>query len=129
MKKEQANEIEVKVKEVKRTKEYLQYIFSDPEKKVIAQDLAQAIAESNGLKRDQKAVASEFKSKIDGKDSVIQSLSDKINNGYEHRYIECEIQYHTPNMGMKRTIRLDTGEEISAASMTGDEMQMEFPLQ
>jgi hypothetical protein len=53
----------------------------------------------------------------------IQRLSNNINMGWEMREIECVVEFHKPRQGVKRIIRLDTGEIVREQQMSGGELQ------
>ncbi len=49
--------------------------------------------------------------------------------GHEYRDIEVRIELDTPEVGKKRIIRLDTGEEVAVKPMTDSDRQMVIDLQ
>jgi hypothetical protein len=85
--------------------------------------------EVTAIENEKKAVVSEFKAKIDSKQAAIDSIGNHINNGYEHRYIECTTIFDEPSPGFKTTYRNDTKEKVSTAQMTADELQLAFDFQ
>ncbi len=110
----------------KPTKEFLKYAFSHDEIHEKGLTLARLSSEQIAIDNERKAVASEFKAKMDAKLSEIEVIGNHINNGYEHRYIDCTINYNDPNSGMKSTYRNDTGELVKKESMTAEEMQLQI---
>ena len=60
--------------------------------------------------------------KIDGTKSDIEELFDKLEAKAEPRDVECQILIDEP-IGMKTTIRLDTGETVSIEPLTDAEKQ------
>ena len=72
---------------------------------------------------------SDFKAKIDAKDSLISNLSNNVNNGYEYRSVDCEVEMDSPKKGMKTTTRIDTGEVVGTEKMTDADRQEEMPLE
>lgn len=119
----------VNSKETKLCKEFLKHDFTQDEILEKGTELARINAEKNGIENEKKAVTSSFKAKIDAKDAEIQELSNHINNGFEHRYVQCRVQYNDPNTGYKTIVRLDTGEIVRKESMTAEELQLKFELQ
>jgi hypothetical protein len=113
----------------KNTKEFLKYEFTDIEVRDKGMDLARLQSEYYKIEGEAKAVASEFKAKKDGKAAEIEILAGHVNNGYEHRYIDCEVRYNCPNTGIKSTYRKDTGEFVRKESMSAEEMQLSFDLE
>lgn len=88
----------------------LQHNFSQDEMLQLSKELAIANQEMDRLDEQRKSVTSDFKAKIDHQKSVIGVYSSKVNNGYEFRIVECEVEYHKPKKGNKTISRLDTGE-------------------
>lgn len=115
--------------ENKKTKEFLQYQFSHDEIHLKGLELARLSSEAEAIENERKSVASEFKAKLDSIASQMHELGRHINNGYEHRYIECTVKYHDPNTGIKSTYRNDNGELVKKETMTGAEMQEEIDFE
>lgn len=115
--------------ENKQTKEFLQYQFSHDEIHQKGLELARLSSEAEAIENERKSVASEFKAKLDSIGAQMHTLGNHINNGYEHRYIECTVKFHDPNTGIKSTYRNDTGELVSKQTMTGAEMQEEIAFE
>lgn len=109
-------------------REFLKYSFSHEEIHEKGLELARLSSEENSIDKERKAIASEFKAKLDGKAAQIEVIGTQINNGYEHRYIDCECHHHDPNTGMKTVYRKDNGEKVRVESMTPDELQIELEL-
>lgn len=112
-----------------KTKEFLKYQFTHDELHQKGSDLARINSELISIENEKKAVTAEFKAKQDGKQAEIEVISNHINNGYEHRYIECEVRFNDPNTGMKTIYRKDNGELVRKESMTEEEMQYELELE
>lgn len=112
----------------KNTKEFLKYEFSKDEIHQKGADLARVNSELVSIDSEARSVAANFKAKKEGKITEIEMLSNHINNGYEHRYIDCEVRFHDPNTGVKTTARKDTGEIVRKESMSQDEMQLELDI-
>src|SRR4051812_15941818 len=88
---------------------YLRYDFTAIETHDLAMKLANKAQDRSRVESEKKSVVSQYKSQLDGIDADINSLSNKVANGYEMRKVECEIQYHKPEQGKKTIIRKDTG--------------------
>lgn len=115
--------------ENKQTKEFLQYQFTHDEVHQKGLELARLSSEAEAIENERKSVASEFKAKLDSISAQMHTLGQHINNGYEHRYIECTVKFHDPNTGVKSTYRNDTGELVKKETMTGAEMQQEIEFE
>jgi len=113
-------------KKTKQAKEFLKYEFTHDEIHQKGIELARLSTESQSIENERKAVAAEFKAKLDTKDAEIAVIGNHINNGYEYRYIQCTIILNQPNTGKKTVTRNDTGEVVKIEDMTPDEMQSEL---
>lgn len=113
----------------KPTKEFLKYEFTEDEIHQKGLDLARLNKEHAAIESEKKSVVSGFKAKIDATMTDIETLSNHINNGHEHRYIDCEVRFHDPNTGMKSIFRKDNGELVKKESMSDEEMQTELELE
>lgn len=113
-------------KKTKQQKEFLKYEFSHDEIHAKGIELARLSSESIAIENERKAVAAEFKAKIDTKEAEIGVLGNHINNGYEYRYIDCTVILNHPNTGKKTIVRNDTKEKVGEYDMTPSEMQNEL---
>lgn len=111
--------------EKKFENEFIKCTFTENEKKEIAIEMAQKVANLQQAEDDKKAVASDFKSQIDGIQASVNSAATKLNNGYEMRTIKCEI---VPNYNKKvwEYLRTDTGEKVIEKAMTANDLQMKL---
>jgi hypothetical protein len=107
----------------KNTEEYLRYDFSGEELLEIAKTLARETQEFAAPEDRKKQVMSDFKAQLDAKATDVALLSRKVSNGHEYRMIGCEVRFNDPMKGKKTVIRMDTGEIVKTAFMSGDEMQ------
>jgi len=105
---------------IKRT---LKYEFTEAETREMSHDLARSIQESKSVEDALQSVKADFKSKLEALSATINQLSTLINNGYEHRLIDCVVEFNVPKDGMKRVIRLDTSEAVDERPMEPEEMQ------
>lgn len=123
---EPKNKNNMEPKKTKQTKEFLKYEFTHEEIHAKGIELARISSEAQSIENERKAVAAEFKAKIDTKDAEIGVLGNHINNGYEYRYIQCTVILNQPNSGKKTIVRNDTNETVRVEDMTPDEMQSEL---
>lgn len=79
--------------ENKKELHIIRYVFDEEEKKIKSMQLAETCAEKSRLSEEKKSVMSDYKAKIDAKDSTISLLSSHITNGYEHKSVECEVKF------------------------------------
>jgi hypothetical protein len=104
-------------------KEYLRYEFSEEELRGKSKQLALSIQLKTQAQEEQKAAASQFKERIESADAQIGKLSRDINSGWEMRNVDCQVQFHTPTVGAKTVVRLDTGEIVKESAMLQSELQ------
>jgi len=107
---------------MEQTTEYLKCILTEAEIKEAGAALARRYSEITNLEEQKKSVTSDFKAKIDAATAEASLLARQIQNGYEFRQIDCEIQRVWEDKTVQ-TIRLDTGEIVKTRPMTADELQ------
>lgn len=112
----------------KPCREFLKYSFTQDEILSKGSELARINSEAASIENEKKSITSQFKAKLDEKTAQIEVISNHINNGYEHRYVDCVIHHNDPNTGMKTVYRKDTGEVVKRESMSAEEMQLELEL-
>jgi hypothetical protein len=113
--------------DIKKTKEHLKCVLTEQEFKQYSSTLARTYSEIQELEEARKSVASDFKGKIDGSTAEATRLARIIQNGYEFRYVECDVVYMliTKTVGI---VRNDTGEVVSTRPMTDEERQTVLPF-
>lgn len=124
-----AKKVKANINDEKRqvkTKEFLEYKFTEEELKEHSQNLARVTREKISLENEKKAIGSEFKAKIDTKVAEAEKLSGYIQTGSEHRYIDCVMQMNTPKNGRKVLIRKDNNEQVWEKAMSAEEMQIKL---
>lgn len=111
--------------EPKYENEFIKYVFTEPEKKDIAAEMAQKIVTLQQTEDDLKAIKSDYKSQIDGVQAGINSAATKLTAGYEMKSTKCQV---VPNYSKKvwEYIRVDTGLLVKEKGMTSSDLQMEF---
>lgn len=113
-------------KKTKQAKHFLKYQFTHDEIHAKGIELARISSEAIAIENERKAVAAEFKAKIDTKEAEIGVLGNHINNGYEYRYIQCTEILNYPRTGIKTVKRNDNDEIVSELQMCPDELQNEI---
>lgn len=112
----------------KRIAEYLKYTFSDPEQSENAKQLARKTQQLVELDLKKKQLMADIKAEAEEGASAVVRLARWVNDGYDFRMIDCEVQYDRPKRGQKRIVRLDTGEEVVTRNMDSAELQDSLPL-
>lgn len=109
--------------------EYLKYEFSDDELKDYAKELARENTVAAEAEEQKKAVVAQFTEKVASAKTKISMLSRYINNGYDHRSVDCSIALNDPKAGDKTIYRDDTGEVVKVCAMSEKEMQESLPFE
>ena len=107
--------------EIKR----LKHTFSDEEKKVFADEMADALGVKSALEDEKKSVTSQIGSRITEQDAIINERGEKIRSGYEYRPTDCVVSYDFHN-GHVTILRKDLDVIAESREMRPDERQMEF---
>ena len=110
----------------KTSDEFIKYVFNEDEKRDIAKNMATSVTMLQTAEDNLKAVKSQFKSEIDGYQAGINSAAQKLNNGYEMKTMECNVEYDHARQLVYFT-RPDTLERVKERKMTSDEQQIEIP--
>jgi len=108
---------------IKKELHHIRYAFDKNELAQKSTQLAETCGEKARLCEEKKSVNSEYKAKIDAKDSVISLLSSHITNGYEIKNVECEVEYDF-DKGLKRYFY--QGVLYETLSMTDSDRQLEI---
>jgi hypothetical protein len=110
----------------KRLYEAVKYTFSQTEIRELGEALAREAQTVFDLRDQKKTVTAELGASIKSAEGRVGALTDKINNGFELREVECMVMMETPRPGMKRIIRIDNNEPLRDEPMTAAEMQGSF---
>jgi hypothetical protein len=79
----------------------IRYTFDKLEIAQKSTQLAETCGDKLRLIEEKKSVNSNYKAKIDEKDSIVSLLSSHITNGYEIKTVECDVEYDY-DAGLKR---------------------------
>ena len=117
--------IEKRANMVRTEKRLCRYEFSVEEKRDIASELANGIADLQRMEDNKKSIMSQIKSEMDSKQSKINLSAEHLRSGFEMRDIECEVVYAYVD-DVVRWIRTDNGEVAHERKMRPDERQMKL---
>lgn len=101
----------------------IRYSFTPYEIAQKSTQLAETCGDKSRLAEEKKSVMSDYKAKIDAKDSVIGLLSNHITNGYEIKSVECDVEYDF-HAGLKRYFW--QGELYDTRPMDDNDRQLEI---
>ena len=96
--------------ETQTIKRQLKYEFSTQERSELGNELSLKVQEMRRLEDEKSSVTSDYGSRIKICKEQLNTLSDKVSNGYEVRETVCECEYHVPERNKKTIKRLDTDE-------------------
>jgi len=113
---------------IEKVTEYLKYTFTDEELLALSKTMAKKNQDLGEVEADKKRIVADFGAKVQTFESEIATLARKVYSGYEHRNVECEVTYHTPEIGMKTITRTDTGEIVREEAMSTSERQEILPF-
>lgn len=88
------------------------------------QELAEAQREAARVENEKRDAMKDFKEQLEEIYGRMRETGEAIREKSEFRLIACEVLFHTPAIGSKRTVRLDTGELLRDEPMTLDEQQL-----
>ena len=111
--------------ETLREKRFLKCTLTEEEKKILGEEMAQAVYKKENFEGEIKNNNMKLKEQIKEGDIVISDCAEKIRTGYETR--EIEVEKVIDRAGNKVIItRIDTGEIIEERELTYNERQMHF---
>ncbi len=95
----------------KRTETHkLKCTFSQDELLNLGERNAILQQELDQVEEEKKSSTASFASQVKIKKEEIRLTSTQLANKYEHRNVDCDVEYHMPDKGKKRLTRTDTGE-------------------
>ena len=92
--------------------EFLKCYFTPEERAELSERLCRAIAAKLEAEEEFKVVKTEFKERIEGHQAEINRVGRRLNFGYEHRNVTCEVLLNQPEAGKKTIMRDDVPGEI-----------------
>jgi hypothetical protein len=87
------------------------------------QQMSAAMTEYDQVESDKKDAVKEYTEQMKELRGRMRRLSRTITSKTESRIVKCCTYFHTPVVGTKRTVRLDTGELVREEPMTNAECQ------
>jgi len=110
----------------RRLYEAVKYTFSADEIRELGEALAREAQTVFDLRDRKSSTVAELTAQIKQANGRVAELTNRINNGYELREVECMVMMETPRPGMKRIIRVDDNSVVRDEPMTASEMQGSF---
>jgi hypothetical protein len=109
----------------KNTSFYIDYKFTDQELMEKGKELAKASQQKDALELKKKEVTSQITAEIAGKNAEINIITSKINNGYENRKVEGQIEY---DFEENKKYFIHDGKVHRTERMTEEDHQQELDL-
>lgn len=101
----------------------VKHVFSDPERLQLGSQTVRALQEINELDGQMKSVASDYKSRIKVKQTLLEELANKQANGFEMREREVLV-FFKPKERTRFLFDKDSGEFIRTEEMQPVDFQM-----
>jgi len=95
--------------------------------RVATQKLVETLDKAREVEADKKAVATEYKARLDRLDAEVNELVGTVRDGHETREVHCELRLDYDEM-TSTCVRMDTDEVVSERPMQEDEKQMTMPF-
>lgn len=89
----------------------LRYDLTASEIHDLSLELAGKTIEFNAVTEEKKAATSQYTARLNEIKSQCTKLSNVVTDGFEMRNIDCEVSYHTPELGKKTFKRMDSGKQ------------------
>lgn len=99
-------------------KRTLRYDFTAVEIHDLSVQLANETKKVVSLTEEKKSVVSQWTAKINESKAACNSLSFKVSDGYEHREVDCEVNFNQPAQGKKTIIRKDSNTLVGVEEMS-----------
>lgn len=115
-------------KKSKKCTRLLKHMLSEAELLDYARSQSSALRDITQTEDQLASIKADYKAKLEALNNEMSLCARRIGDGFEMRETECITEFHTPEKGYKRTVRLDTGEEVDIVRMRPEEMQEELPL-
>ena len=97
--------------------------YTNDELLFLSEDMAVKNQELRQQEDEKKSVLSQYSSHINELKESISNLATKVANRFEHREVECEVEYHKPEQDVKTLTRKD-----NSASWTEKMTEFDYDL-
>jgi len=107
------------------SREFIEVKLNEDEIKELGLTMAKNVSELENLESQKSATAADFTSRIKAKNIEINSASRKIQDGFEMRYEDCNVEN---DFKAQMVTFFFGGKLVKDRKMTQDEIQMELPV-
>ncbi len=98
-------------------------VFTDAERREIAEEMAAAVVEQQQAEEAQKEASARSKAVIAGAFKRVADAARKLTTGHEQRPVLCETTFNY-TAGTVEVVRLDNFQTVSLRAMTAEEAQL-----
>lgn len=85
--------------------------------------MSTACLEYDRVEEEKKSASSVYTDQLKALRGEMRQLAGQIRKKGVERPVDCAVQFHTPDVGNKTIIRLDTGEMVKVEPMSAEERQ------
>ena len=110
----------------RKVKSVVKYVFNEEEIGGLARELAQKTRKLGAIQAEMKQVVAGYKAQTTEAEASITVLSNKINDGWESRTMDCIATMNYPKPGRKLITRADNGEAVNEVAMDLEDLQGKF---
>lgn len=103
----------------------IRYAFSPDDIQEKAKRMAASVQKKSSINDELKSIKSDFKSRLDQEDAIINQMGQHIANGYDNRNVECDVVKDFEK-GIKTYFY--NGVEYDTAPLTNSDRQTELNL-
>lgn len=107
-----------------RIERELACVLTDEEVQSRARLLAETVTTMDEVQAERTGRMKEFKDRLTGLNEQQRKLSRVICDRSERRMVLCAVRFHLPVEGLKRVVRMDTGEVVGEEPMSESERQL-----
>jgi hypothetical protein len=108
---------------MKEIQQELECTLNEAELNERGQRMSSAMLKYDEVEAAKKEAVKDYSEEMKALRGQMRELPRVIRRRSEIRTVTCGVQFHMPEVGMKRVIRLDTGEIVRDEVMTVDERQ------
>lgn len=108
---------------MKEIQQELECSLGESELNERGQRMSSAMLKYDEVEAAKKEAVKDFSEEMKALRGQMRELSRVIRRKSELRMVTCGVQFHVPEVGMKRMVRLDTGEIVRDEVMSVEERQ------
>src|ERR1700728_1555731 len=95
--------------------------LDESELQLKTQEVAACLGEMDEVEDRRTKASKEFRRELNEINERMRRVAYQVRTKTESRMVACTVEFHQPQLGYKRTVRLDTGEIVREEPMTDEE--------